>query len=270
MKQINKHSALRALGIGAVIAALSIGSVTAQVVTAFEFNEVAGTGLTGLINSGTGGGSFDADNAAAQTNGSGGLVIGGVDQLDATRRYAFVDGGDITSGVIQLDLTVTSWNFADVEFSPQFQFNVINDDPAAIGIAGIIFDVGDTDVFVNSISDTGTENPSSADVAFSKVLSSPILFRLTINLDALTYGLQYDDGTGFQTVGVTQALDGFDPADNILAREFQLVTRDDSTGSSFVVDSLTLTVVPEPSTMALFLLALVGGVVALRGRRQEA
>ncbi len=267
MKNSINRMAAGILGIATLALGLATHGARAQtVVDSFQFDEASGTGLTSVTNSAPGGIGFDSDITGVATDGIGSLTIGGVDfGTGGIRSYALVNGGsDITSGFVTLDVTVSSWDFGTS--SPRLGFTLINDDPAAVIIAGFQFDVGSADVGVGSFSDTGFDNSSADDLILGLTLSSPIVFRLTVNLDAKTYGLEFDDGSGFTAIGSVLSID--DPAfeDNLLIREIQLATRFDGTGGFVDIDSITLTTapVPEPGTVALCLLGLLAFFVMRR------
>ena len=250
--------------LGAIALFASASMASAQTITHdFQFNDAATTGLQSVANTGTVSTdtwNFDVkDGALIQGAGNGSAFVIGADATavtttitkDYTRKVEF--GTAITTGTYSLDIKMASWTLTNGAISEGFTFKLGND-----GVTGQINQVFAVNADASNVrsrhSVAGVVGGAAAqtNVGFT---GTDFFWRVAGDLDAGTFttsystdGITYNaliaNGTGFTSIG-----------------EFLLGIEGTTTwnsASQTAIDSITLTVVPEPSTYAL-----LGGLCAL-------
>ena len=238
---------------------------SAQVLQTWEFDDAAGTGLNASASSG--GILFNTAITGVTTNGTGGLAFA-YNSTSSTRSFA--DIPDVSTGILQLDILVASWDFSGVTAAPgfgplvEFGFSpVTGTTNGATRTALIQFAADNTEADILGVaSGTGGSNTPAGLNVFGRVQTTPITFRLVADFDANTYAVS-SSANNFAT-----------PASGTLAGDrganfIQIRALDNFTagGSSFIVDRITLTAIPEPAATATLAGLAILGVVAARRRR---
>lgn len=239
---------------------------SAQVLQVWNFNDTAGTGLNASAS--TGGIQFNNAIAGVATNGTGGLSFA---YTSTSSSRSFADIPDVSTGILQLDILVASWDFSGITalptFGPLVEFGfapVIGTTNTATRTALIQFTADNVEVgMVGVAAGTGSTGTALSGNLFGDIQATPVTLRLVANFDTDTYTVS-NSANGFST-----------PASGILAADrganfIMIRALDNFTtgGSSFVVDSITLTAIPEPaSATALAGLAILGLVATRRRRR---
>ena len=88
---------------------LGAANAPAQLLQSWQFNDAANTPLNTAVNAVPAGVLFATGLAGVSTNGEGQLVISGNNTGLGARSFANIP--DVTSGSLQLDVNVASWNF---------------------------------------------------------------------------------------------------------------------------------------------------------------
>ncbi|MBC8011865.1 MAG: hypothetical protein H7067_17400 [Burkholderiales bacterium] len=238
---------------------------SAQVLYSWQFNDVAGTALNATASST--GVLFNNAITGVTTNGTGGLSVG-YNSTSSTRTFA--DVPDISTGILQLDVVVASWDFSGVTaepgFGPLIEFGfapAINSTNGTTRTALIQFAADNVEADIIGVaSGTGGTNTPLGLNAFGRVQSTPITFRLVANFITDTYTVS-SSANNF----VTAASGTMDPTRG--ANFIQIRTLDNFTagGGTFIVDSLTVTAIPEPAAATALAGIAILGLAATRRRR---
>ncbi|MEM6392475.1 MAG: PEP-CTERM sorting domain-containing protein [Planctomycetota bacterium] len=247
---------------------------TGDVIVDFQFNDANGTTIPSTVNTGSAGGSFDNDTDSAN------VVTNGLGQLDATGKNNtsfgsnYVDVDDVTEGRI-VGLFEVSWDFDESVYDSgqdeEFRLSLINRDPRSTFVTAEIYfqrtSATEVTLFGNAV---GTGATDTVDTLFGS--SGSLLTLIDLDLDAGDYELLYsaDGGTTFLSAGGGSL--GLDPDDASAFRSLasvRLVLNEDFSDDTVLIDRFAVSVViPEPSTVGLFAVGLIG--FTLRRRRHAA
>jgi hypothetical protein len=274
-------TALNPIAAGAALLALALGSAaTAQTTIAdWTFSEAAATTLNNTANSGTGvdgaGSAWDVAIAGLATDGAGLLAVRNAGLGGSGTRSAYADfgpypGGTVSSGLLSLYTTFAGWSFASPgSATPSFTLAFIEGN--SFSTAEFSFAVNSQGLTLGASVDAfGDGTPLGASANFGLLGSSPLTVRLDVNLDTLNYGLSYDAGAGFVSLG-SAPVDSFTAGVNSLrlsvSGDYTLGGRTDSglQIDRIWVTSAPVAAVPEPASYALLLGGL--GLTAWLRRR---
>jgi hypothetical protein len=260
-----KHSlpVLLALLLGATAPARA-GLVLAD----WQFAESAATTLNNTVNSGAGlngpGSSWNVAITGVGSDGAGQLLLANDGKGGSGTRSAYADFGpafdQISSGTLSLLVRLGSWGGAPAGAGQSIWFDFIegNDflgagmelaaDGAGFHLGGRIDPFGDGGALAGGASFTS---------------AAPLTLRLDLHLDTLRYGLGYDAGAGFVSLGVAY-MDSLTEGINSL----RLGSAGDFSANPLALDRLWVeweaTSVPEPASPALLLAGLLAAACLRR------
>jgi len=251
----------------ALLAAAMTTPLSAQTVQSWQFNDNSGTTLTGVANAGPGTASFGTTITGATTNGTGALRI--TSNATGAAGRSFVDIPDITTGIYRINVNVAGWNFTgSPALGPIFELGFSNTTANSNNsrLAHLYFEANATGSILTGLARGTDATNAPVDISFGLVRSTPITFRLDVDFSTLAYTVSTsDDNYLFTTGGLISS-----PAARA-ATHLQLRAQDNfaiSGATFFAVDSITLAVIPEPSSYtALAGLAALGLVASRRRRR---
>ncbi len=238
---------------------------SAQVLQVWQFNDGAGTALNASASSG--GILFNNAIPGVTTNGSGGLSFA-YNSTSSARTFA--DIPDVSTDILQLDVLVASWDFSGVTAAPgagplvEFGFApAIGTSNGVTRTALIQFAADNVEADIIGVAaGSGFSNTPGGLNVFGKVQATPITFRLVANFITDTYTVS-SSANNFST----PATGNLDPTRGANFIQIRALDNFTAGGSSFIVDSVTLTAIPEPATYtALAGVAILGFVVARRRR----
>lgn len=242
----------------------SVVAVNGQLAHQWLFEEPDSTVLSAAVDS-VGGSSWSANLGASSIQG-GALSLGGTNfgsggQISRAPLSPSVSDWAAAGNIVTLQVDFRSWTASANR--PQYEISLVNASNQLI--AGVLFDVGNSAVFLGGISDTGTSLPSSSDISTPRTNTTPHLMNLDLDYTTATYTLSYstNGGVTFTTIGS----DTFGNASQLpVAVQIEAIFT--ATDTSVLVDSIT--VIPEPSTYAAIFGLLALGFLVWRRRAQRA
>ncbi|CAA6694114.1 MULTISPECIES: PEP-CTERM sorting domain-containing protein [unclassified Lentimonas] len=258
--------------LGAIALLAGASALSAQTITHnFQFNDAAQTGLQSAANTGTVSTdtwNFDVQNVSVEGATNGSAFVLGTDATagtiaiskDYTRKVTFATA--FTAGTYQLDVKMASWDLTSGVANEGFTFKL--GDAAASAQVNQIFAVNAAPNNVRSrhaTSGTATGTAAQTNVGYS---GSNFSWRVEGNLDTGAFTTSYStDGVAY-TALITDGAGITDIGEFILAIEGDTPW---NAASQTAIDSITLTVIPEPSTFALLGGLCALGYVMVRRRR---
>jgi hypothetical protein len=247
--------------------ALSTAHLIAAPLLDWQFNDANGTGLTTLAQSGTFGSGFATAVAGMTTNGAGGLLI---KNNGTTAPQSWLDGTiNLTSGLYQMDALISSYDLTNLTGGSAttagsgLYIGFINSDNGIDVTADFNLTANATNVFLQGRTAPSGTLAQQGSVTLAKT-GTALAVRLLVDFDTNNAELLYSAGnTGTYTSVFIASMGTRDGVD------FRLRQSANITGGSdnIVLDSITVTAIPEPGTLALVGLSGVAILMGLRRRR---
>lgn len=233
----------------------------------WQFNDANGTGLTALTQSGTFADGFETNITGITANGSGGLVI---NNNGTSTANSWLDGTiGLTSGIYQVDALISSYDLTNLTggavngTGSGLYMGFTSGDGSTTVTADFNLTGNGTNVFLQ-----GRTAPGSLAQQGSATLGltgTDLAIRLTVDFDTANAQLLYSAGnTGIYTSVFTAGIGTRVGTDFRLRQSADLSASTDN----IVLDSLTVTAIPEPGTFAL--IALTGIALGIGYRRKRA
>ena len=228
---------------------LGAANAPAQLLQSWQFNDAANTPLNTAVNAVPAGVLFATGQAGVSTNGAGQLVISGNNTGLGARSFANIP--DVTSGSLQLDVNVASWNFTgSPSLGPLLEIGLAN--PSATTtpnsnntrLAHLFFEVNDLGAALGGVARGGnsTSTTEATDILFGLVRNTPVTFRLNVDFATRAYTVSTSDD--YSIITSTGNITTNSPT----AAFVQIRAIDDFSigglGGNFRVDSITLTFIP--------------------------
>jgi len=266
--------------LGAALLLLAGGALGASAapISDWSFSEAAGSTLNLTVNSGTGvdgpATTWDVAISGVATDGNGALRVRNTGGGGSGTRTTYADFGPVpaavSSGLVELYASFSAWNLAGAAAGgPAFTLALVEGNDfttaqftLAAGPAGLSLS-GSSDAFGNGGNVAQT-------AAFAASGTQLLTVRLTVDLDALSYGLAYNIGSGSAFVPLgSAAVDSFTAGVNSLrlslSGDFTVGGQADR-GLSVDRIWVTTSAVPEPAAAWLMLLGGCGLALAMRCR----
>jgi hypothetical protein len=271
---------LRVLAAVALAGSAGLSAADPAPIANWSFSEAAATSLNLTANSGSGlggaGGTWDVAIAGVATTGSGLLAVRNAGGGGSGTRTAYADFGPVpaavSSGTLSLYASFASWDLSGAGANgPRLSLALVEGNDfttaqfsLAASAAGLTLS-GSSDAFGN-----GSNIAQTAQLAASG--SQPFSVRVSVDLDAFSYSLALDSGSGYVVLGsagIDTGTSGINSLRLSLSGDFSIGGQ---AGRGLLVDRIwvvegPVTPVPEPHAL---LLALGGlAVVAARAARAK-
>lgn len=257
------------LTLTALIATLTTSVASATVLFQWDFNDNASTALTATSQSVSPNTSFATTITGVTTDGSGNLNVNNA----AGSNNSFLGSSGVatalnfTTGTYALDVKISSWQFTtnlagSLGGTGAGLYIGFLDDNASTVTTDLNITSNGSNMLVQSRAQTVNSNTSASNFALS---GSNLLIRLLVDADANTSSLLYSTNNGVSFTSITSAV-------SYGAREanyFRFRSSANWSGATdgLLIDSITITSIPEPSSAAMLAGGLVLGMVAMRRRR---
>lgn len=267
MKRILAYTSILRGSAIAAAAVLIIPTAHAQLLASWEFNEPAGTGLTGTVDS-VNNLTFNQGITGVTTNGAGQLVFNA--NANFPDRHTLLPTSPFTT--YQLTFVVNSWDSSNLSSSAAGRrmyfgfYETTNLESTFVGeVEFRLFDDGVDLRFTG-----GSGNSLIATNFAPAVLNQPLTFTMTVDTAANVANLVYQIGASapvsFVDLPLSVAASG---------REINYfgITSSQNFGTlnaAPLIESITVTAIPEPSTYAAIFGLLALGFLVWRRRAQRA
>ncbi|TDP61271.1 cyanophycinase [Roseateles toxinivorans] len=235
-----------------LIAGLLLGTALhAQALVAdWQFDEVAGSTLNTSVNSGPGS-TWNLALTGSASNGLGQFSIGNDGRGGSGTRSTYADfASDFTAisyGTLRLSAHFSAWNPSSAGSSFTLGFIEGNDfSTAQFSLAAAL---GGGFALSGAVDPFGDGKPLAQIASFASF--SPLTVYLDLDLDAHSYSLAYDLGLGFTRLG-SASVDSLTSGVNSL----RLAVAGDFSAAPLLLDSISVSAVPEPATWLLMIAAL--------------
>jgi hypothetical protein len=240
----------------------------------WSFAEAAGTTLNLTANTGAGlagaPGLWDVAIPGVATDGAGGLLVRNNGGGGSGTRTSYADFGPVpaavTDGLVTLYASFSAWDLAGVGANPP-RFTLALVEGNDFTTAQFTLSASANGLTLSGSSDAFGNGGAIAQTALLAVAgSTPFTVRLSVDLDALSYSLALDTGSGYALLG-SAPVDSFTAGVNSLrlslAGDFTVGAQADR---GLTVDRIwvTATPVPEPGSAML----LLAGAVLLACRQR--
>ena len=241
---------------------------SATIIEDFQFNDAAGTQYDAAANSANPGNLLSTDTTPADLAG---VNTDGLGNLNASLKSntdfgtTLVDTADRSTGRVFGVMEVT-WDFQstlDPAENEELRITLISS-----GSSGVLaeFEIQREDddtltILGNTTSGTGTDIPSVLLNGGSLTQSTKFIGVVEVDLDADTYQVHYssDGGTSFTTIGPGNTDDTRD------LDKMRIVMNNDLSNDRVLIDRAYLAYIPEPTSVMLLSLGLVGLLGCRRG-----
>jgi len=271
IEQAMHKTFLKVLSALLLSASAHLAQASAITVADWQFNERAGTTLNNTANTGSGisdisgpGSSWNVGITGLSTNGSGRLNIGNDGKGGSGTRSAYADFSpdfaQISSGILSVFTTFSAWSLPSQPLGFSMAF-----------IEGNSFSSAQFGLFASAsgYSLGGAVDPAGdgSDLITTALFASfqPLTVRLDVDLDHDDYGLAFDVGSGFVSVG-RAAIDSATAGINSL----RLGLNGDFGRNTLAIERIWVTATPTPTATvpepasALLLLTALGLMLLLR------
>jgi len=246
--------------LGMIVLASWIGSVSAEIVVDYQFNDANGTGLSSVFNAGTDSGAF-ANATGATTDGAGVLNVSSGDGIS---QYYDLDS-PIMSGMVTAAWTVASFDFSGTSLDKtdsSFGIRLGNGSTQRLGLR---YNSANDEVTIQQAMSQYNRGDTLVGAGFVAT-NTAINLRILVDLDAtkIYSQWQWEGDASWTTVAAIATKDYLTNGVAGVSMDFEA---DDWGASDFLnADSFTLTAsIPEPATLGL-IVASAGGLLVIRRR----
>ncbi|CAN5177411.1 hypothetical protein BH11PSE10_BH11PSE10_11130 [soil metagenome] len=207
IEQAMHKTILKVLAALLLSGAAHLAQASAITVADWQFNERAGTSLNNTANSGSGldglsgpGSSWNVGITGLASNGTGGLNIGNDGKGGSGTRSAYADFSpdfaQISSGILSVFTTFSAWSLPSQPAS--FTMAFIEGDSFSTAQFGLFSSAGGYSLG-GSVDPDGDGGDLITAALFDRF--QPLTVRLDVDLDRHDYGLAFDTGSGFVSIG---------------------------------------------------------------------